>query len=153
MRWCLSASDLFIYLFVFISRGELVYDVSAQTVQNAVTTLCGTEQLIGSLPEVKWAQQVRTLAAELQEESLHVIVQHLPEVTRTQAFQELRRVRRCCTHADAFCSHIGLVGFSVSDCVTEGGDHQRTHPAEEAVFSHKTRCDRGQLLPAVCCCE
>ncbi|XP_029284999.1 AP2-interacting clathrin-endocytosis protein isoform X2 [Cottoperca gobio] len=61
------------------------------TVQNAVTMLCGTEQLIGSLPEVKWAQQVRGLATELQESSLHVIVQHLPEVILTQAFQDLRR--------------------------------------------------------------
>ncbi|XP_060933840.1 BTB/POZ domain-containing protein 8 [Limanda limanda] len=61
------------------------------TVQNAVTMLGGTEQLIGSLPEVKWAQQVRSLATELQEESLRVIVQHLPSVTRTQAFQDLRR--------------------------------------------------------------
>ncbi|XP_029987444.1 AP2-interacting clathrin-endocytosis protein isoform X2 [Sphaeramia orbicularis] len=61
------------------------------TVQNAVTMLCGTEQLISSLPEVKWAQQVRTLATELQEESLHVIVQHLPKVIHTQGFQDLRR--------------------------------------------------------------
>ncbi|XP_042339669.1 AP2-interacting clathrin-endocytosis protein isoform X2 [Plectropomus leopardus] len=61
------------------------------TVQNAVTTLCGSEQLIGSLPEVKWAQQVRSLATELQEQSLHVIVQHLPKVVRTQAFRDLRR--------------------------------------------------------------
>ncbi|TVK90587.1 hypothetical protein Baya_2668 [Bagarius yarrelli] len=29
------------------------------TVQTSVTVLCGTEQLIGSLPEVKWAKQVR----------------------------------------------------------------------------------------------
>ena len=71
-------------------------DVSIQTVQNAVTMLCGTEQLIGSLPEVKWAQQVRSLATELQEESLRVIIQHLPRVIRTQAFQDLRRVRLCC---------------------------------------------------------
>ncbi|XP_029002625.1 BTB/POZ domain-containing protein 8 isoform X2 [Betta splendens] len=61
------------------------------TVQNAVTMLCGTEQLIGSLPEVKWAQQVKSLATELQEECLHVIVQHLSKVTRTQAFTDLRR--------------------------------------------------------------
>lgn len=69
-------------------------DASFQTVHNAVTMLCGTEQLIGSLPEVKWAQQVRSLATELQEESLHVIVQHLPTVIRTQAFLDLCRVRR-----------------------------------------------------------
>ena len=67
-------------------------NVSIQTVQNAVTMLCGTEQLLGSLPEVKWAQQVRSLATELQEESLTVIVQNLPKVIRTQAFQDLRRV-------------------------------------------------------------
>lgn len=66
--------------------------VSVQTVQSAVTTLCGSEQLIGSLPEVKWAQQVRSLATELQDESLRVIVQHFPRVTRTQAFKDLRIV-------------------------------------------------------------
>lgn len=70
--------------------------ISIQTVQNAVTMLCGTEQLLGSLPEVKWAQQVRSLATELQEESLTVIVRHLPRVTLTQAFRDLRRVRPAC---------------------------------------------------------
>ena len=74
--------------------------------------LCGTEQLIGSLPEVKWAQQVRSLATQLQEESLHVIVQHLPDVIRTQAFQELRRVRGCwswCLCSLLYCNkHIQL---------------------------------------------
>ncbi|XP_015241000.1 PREDICTED: uncharacterized protein KIAA1107-like [Cyprinodon variegatus] len=62
------------------------------TVRNAVTLLCGIEQLIGSLPEVKWAQHVRCMAIELQEESLRFIVQHLPRVIHTQAFQDLRRV-------------------------------------------------------------
>lgn len=59
--------------------------------------LCGTEQLMGSLPEVKWAQQVRSLSTELQEESLRVIVRHLPQVIRTQAFQDLRRVSQRCS--------------------------------------------------------
>lgn len=62
--------------------------------RTAVTTLCGSEQLMGSLPEVKWAQQVRSLSAELQEESLRLIVQHLPQVIHTQAFHDLCRVRR-----------------------------------------------------------
>lgn len=62
--------------------------------RNAVTTLCGSEQLMGSLPEVKWAQQVRSLSAELQEESLRLIVQHLPQVIHTQAFHDLCRVRQ-----------------------------------------------------------
>ncbi|XP_030647543.1 AP2-interacting clathrin-endocytosis protein [Chanos chanos] len=61
------------------------------TVQNVVSVLCGTEQLIGSLPEVKWAKQVMSLATELQEECLHTIVTHLPRVTHTAAFHNLRR--------------------------------------------------------------
>ncbi|XP_034036611.1 AP2-interacting clathrin-endocytosis protein [Thalassophryne amazonica] len=63
----------------------------SMTVDNAVTVLCDSEQLIISLPEVKWAQQVRRLATELQEESLHVIIQDLHKVIRTRAFQDFRR--------------------------------------------------------------
>nr|XP_020465623.1 uncharacterized protein KIAA1107-like isoform X2 [Monopterus albus] len=74
-----------------LHRACLTAVTEAMTVQNAVTMLCGTEQLIGSLPEVKWAQQVRSLAAELQEESLRVTIQHLPQVIRTQAFHDLCR--------------------------------------------------------------
>ncbi|XP_054459037.1 BTB/POZ domain-containing protein 8 isoform X2 [Anoplopoma fimbria] len=88
------------------------------TVQNAVTMLCGTEQLIGSLPEVKWAQQVRSLATELQEESLHVIVQYLPRVIRTQAFQDLCRreeFTREPTLLKKLCSAI-KEGVTVDNC-------------------------------------
>lgn len=115
--------------------------------------LCGTEQLIGSLPEVKWAQQVRSLATELQEESLRVIVQHLPRVIRTQAFQDLRRVRWCCWHANAFSFSISFYGFSVFDSITEGRVYPRAHTVEEAVFIHQGRCDCGQLLWSFYCCE
>ncbi|XP_058493540.1 BTB/POZ domain-containing protein 8 [Solea solea] len=72
-------------------RASFTAVIETMTVQNAVTILCDTEQLLGSLPEVKWAQQVRSLATELQEESLRVIFQHLPVVTHTQAFHDLRR--------------------------------------------------------------
>ncbi|KAL4000010.1 tripartite motif-containing protein 35 [Sarotherodon galilaeus] len=72
-----------------LHRACLTAVTETMTVQNAVTMLCGTEQLIGSLPEVKWAQQVRSLATELQDESLRVIVQHFPRVTHTQAFKDL----------------------------------------------------------------
>nr|XP_033477377.1 AP2-interacting clathrin-endocytosis protein isoform X1 [Epinephelus lanceolatus]XP_033477378.1 AP2-interacting clathrin-endocytosis protein isoform X1 [Epinephelus lanceolatus] len=88
------------------------------TVQNAVTMLCGTEQLIGSLPEVKWAQQVRSLATELQEASLHVIVQHLPKVVHTQAFRDLRRreeFTREPTLLKKLCSAI-REGVTVDNC-------------------------------------
>lgn len=63
-----------------------------QTVQTSVSVLCGTEQLIGSLPEVKWAKQVVCLATELQEHCLHSIVTHLPRIIHTTAFHSLRRV-------------------------------------------------------------
>ncbi|XP_034736380.1 AP2-interacting clathrin-endocytosis protein isoform X2 [Etheostoma cragini] len=88
------------------------------TVQNAVTMLCGTEQLIGSLPEVKWAQQVRSLATELQEKSLNVLVQHLPRVIRTQAFQDLCRreeFTREPTLLKKLCSAI-REGVTVDNC-------------------------------------
>ncbi|XP_062412440.1 BTB/POZ domain-containing protein 8 [Sardina pilchardus] len=65
--------------------------VRSMTVQTAVTVLCGSEQLIGCLPEVKWARQVLSLTNELQEQSLHLIVTYLPQVTRTQAFHTFRR--------------------------------------------------------------
>ncbi|KAK2858056.1 hypothetical protein Q7C36_005975 [Tachysurus vachellii] len=61
------------------------------TVQTSVSVLCGTEQLIGSLPEVKWAKQVVCLATELQEHCLHSIVTHLPRIIHTTAFHSLRR--------------------------------------------------------------
>uniref|UniRef100_A0A8C6LEI8 BTB domain containing 8 n=1 Tax=Nothobranchius furzeri TaxID=105023 RepID=A0A8C6LEI8_NOTFU len=86
--WCERTFSL---LSPELHRACLSAVTNAMTVQNAVSVLCGTEQLIGSLPEVKWAQQVRSLATELQEESLRVIVQHLPTVIHTQAFQDLRR--------------------------------------------------------------
>ncbi|KAJ0032099.1 hypothetical protein NQD34_002180 [Periophthalmus magnuspinnatus] len=72
---------------------RVCFNALAETmaVQNAVTLLCATEQLIGSLPEVKWAQQVKSLVTELQDHSLKYIVQNLPKVIRTQAFQDLRR--------------------------------------------------------------
>ncbi|XP_026160887.1 AP2-interacting clathrin-endocytosis protein isoform X1 [Mastacembelus armatus] len=101
-----------------LHRACLTAVIETMTVQNAVTMLSGTEQLIGSLPEVKWAQQVRSLATELQEESLRVIVQHLPRVTRTQAFQDLRRreeFTREPTLLKKLCSAI-REGVTVDNC-------------------------------------
>uniref|UniRef100_A0A3B3VHI1 BTB domain containing 8 n=1 Tax=Poecilia latipinna TaxID=48699 RepID=A0A3B3VHI1_9TELE len=91
-------------------------DVFPQTVRNAVTLLCGTEQLIGSLPEVKWAQHVRAMAVELQEESLHFIVQHLPRVIHTQAFHDLRRVITAPHLLSQDGSSCGPGNISVDNC-------------------------------------
>ncbi|KAM9357525.1 BTB/POZ domain-containing protein 8 [Symphorus nematophorus] len=101
-----------------LHRACLTAVTDTMTVQNAVTMLCGTEQLLGSLPEVKWAQQVRSLATELQEESLSVIVQNLPRVIRTQAFQDLRRreeFTREPTLLKKLCSAI-REGVTVDNC-------------------------------------
>ncbi|XP_031431285.1 AP2-interacting clathrin-endocytosis protein isoform X2 [Clupea harengus] len=65
--------------------------IRSMTVQTAVTVLCRSEQLIGCLPEVKWARQVLSLANELQEQSLCLTVTYLPQVTHTQAFHNFRR--------------------------------------------------------------
>ncbi|KAG7271354.1 hypothetical protein CRUP_006846, partial [Coryphaenoides rupestris] len=62
-----------------------------EKVQSSVGVLCATEQLIGSMPEVKWAKQVVSLATELQEESLRFLVQNLSQVVRTPAFHSLLR--------------------------------------------------------------
>ncbi|XP_036426340.1 AP2-interacting clathrin-endocytosis protein isoform X2 [Colossoma macropomum] len=65
--------------------------IKNMTVQSVVSVLCDSEQLIGSLPEVKWAKQVQSLASELQEQCLNTIVTHLPRVIHTTAFHSLRR--------------------------------------------------------------
>ncbi|KAG5851212.1 hypothetical protein ANANG_G00090660 [Anguilla anguilla] len=74
-----------------LQRHCLTTVTEATTVKNVVSLLCSSEQLIGSLPEVKWAKQALALANELQEACLRTIVTHLPEVTHTVAFHTLRR--------------------------------------------------------------
>ncbi|XP_064186635.1 BTB/POZ domain-containing protein 8 isoform X1 [Anguilla rostrata] len=74
-----------------LQRHCLTTVTEATTVKNVVSVLCSSEQLIGSLPEVKWAKQALALANELQEACLRTIVTHLPEVTHTVAFHTLRR--------------------------------------------------------------
>ncbi|KAG7488245.1 hypothetical protein MATL_G00032360 [Megalops atlanticus] len=74
-----------------LQRQCLTSVIDTMTVKNVVSILCGSEQLIASLPEVKWAKQALALATELQEECLCTIVAHLPEVTHTVAFHTLKR--------------------------------------------------------------
>ncbi|XP_071005806.1 BTB/POZ domain-containing protein 8 isoform X2 [Oncorhynchus clarkii lewisi] len=74
-----------------VQRACLNAVTGAMTVQNTVTLLCGSEQLLGSLPEVKWAKQTVLLATELQDQCLSVIVTNLAQVSHTQAFHSLRR--------------------------------------------------------------
>ncbi|KAM6939187.1 BTB/POZ domain-containing protein 8 isoform 2-T4 [Lycodopsis pacificus] len=125
------------------------------TVENAVTMLCGTEQLIGSLPEVKWAQQVRSLATELQEESLHVIVQHLPRVIHTQAFQDLCRregftreptlLKKLCSAiregvaVDNCCDLFAAVHYLCGDDMEEDGGQKQEEPFRQQICTLRSR--------------
>lgn len=127
--------------------------VETMSVQNAVTLLCGTEQLIGSLPEVKWAQQVRSLVTELQEENLKYIVQHFPKVIRTQAFQELRRreefttepmlLRKLCASiregvtVDNSCELFSAVHWLCGDAVDEDPSPLHTRPRPQEPFKQE----------------
>ncbi|KAM3619149.1 uncharacterized protein V6R79_003736 [Siganus canaliculatus] len=143
-----------------LHRACLTAVTDTMTVQNAVTMLCGTEQLIGSLPEVKWAQQVKSLAIELQEESLGVIVQRLPRVIRTQAFQDLRRreeftreptllkklcsairedatVDNCC---DLFTAVHHLCGDDMEEnCLFEQRGHRHEEPFRQEICALRAR--------------
>ncbi|XP_037390809.1 AP2-interacting clathrin-endocytosis protein isoform X1 [Pygocentrus nattereri] len=120
--------------------------IKNMTVQSAVSVLCDSEQLIGSLPEVKWAKQVQSLASELQEQCLNTIVTHLPRVIHTTAFHSLRRreeftrdpallrkvcvavregvtVENCC---ELFSAVDQLSGHSDSDMLTaESASHEQ----------------------------
>ncbi|XP_074523757.1 BTB/POZ domain-containing protein 8 [Halichoeres trimaculatus] len=138
-----------------LQRACLTAVIETMTVQNAVTMLCGTEQLLGSLPEVKWAQQNRSLATELQEESLAVIVQHLPKVIHTQAFRELRRreeFTREPTLLKKLCSAI-REGVTVDNCcdlysavyLLCGEDMEEDGDTREEPFSREICTLRGRL--------
>ncbi|XP_034386173.1 AP2-interacting clathrin-endocytosis protein [Cyclopterus lumpus] len=125
------------------------------TVQSAVTMLSGTEQLLGSLPEVKWAQQVRSLATELQEESLHVIVQHLPGVIGTQAFQDLCRreeftreptlLKKLCSAiregvtVDNCCELFAAVHLLCGDDMEEEGCQKPEEPFRQQICTLRSR--------------
>ncbi|KAM8873691.1 BTB/POZ domain-containing protein 8 [Spinachia spinachia] len=129
--------------------------METMTVHNAVTMLCGAEQLIASLPEVKWAQQVRSLATELQEESLHVIVQHLPTVIRTQAFLDLCRreestrepasLKKLCSAirggvtVDNCCDLFAAVHYLCGDDMEEEGGQKQEEPFRQQICTLRSR--------------
>ncbi|KAJ7986415.1 hypothetical protein DPEC_G00339660 [Dallia pectoralis] len=74
-----------------VQRACLNAVTGAITIQTAVNLLCGSDHLLGSLPEVKWAKQTVVLATELQDQCLSFIVTNLARVTHTPAFHNLRR--------------------------------------------------------------
>ncbi|XP_008405984.1 uncharacterized protein KIAA1107 isoform X2 [Poecilia reticulata] len=142
-----------------LQRACITAIMDSMTVRNAVTLLCGTEQLIGSLPEVKWAQHVRAMAVELQEEGLHFIVQHLPRVIHTQAFHDLRR-REEFTREPTLLKKLCLAvreGVAVDNCCdlftavhslcedNFDGDFHLEHQKQEEPFRQEIGTLRGRL--------
>ncbi|KAM6921179.1 BTB/POZ domain-containing protein 8 [Xenentodon cancila] len=142
-----------------LHRACLAAVTQTMTVQNAVTVLCGSEQLMGSLPEVKWAQQVRSLATELQNQSLYVIVQHLPRVIHTRAFQDLRMreeftrepalLKKLCSairegvHVDNCCDLFTAVNYLCGDDFEE--DFQLERQTQEEPFRQEICTLRRRL--------
>ncbi|KAM4549186.1 BTB/POZ domain-containing protein 8 isoform 2-T3 [Odontesthes bonariensis] len=142
-----------------LHRACLTAVTETMNVQNSVTVLCGTEQLIGSLPEVKWAQQVKSLATELQEESLRVVVQNLPRVIHTQAFQDLCRreeftreptlLKKLClaikedVTVDNCCDLFTAVHRLCGDDIVE--DFHLEQPKQEEPFRQEICTLRGRL--------
>ncbi|KAK2907462.1 BTB/POZ domain-containing protein 8 isoform X1 [Channa argus] len=141
-------------------RACLTALTETMTVQNSVTMLCGTEQLIGSLPEVKWAQRVKNLAIELQEETLRFNVQHFPRVTRSQAFQDLRRreeftreptvMKKLClavresVTVDNCCDHFAAVNSLCRDhmedsAFLEQGAQKQEQPFRQEIYELRRR--------------
>ncbi|XP_075997648.1 BTB/POZ domain-containing protein 8 isoform X1 [Genypterus blacodes] len=124
-----------------LHRACLTAVTEALTVQNAVTMLCASEHLIGSLPEVKWAQQVKSLATELQEEILCTVVDNLAKVVHTSAFMDFRsreELTREPTLLKKLCSAI-REGVTVHNCCDlfsavdylSGGDVEEASPSEQ----------------------
>ncbi|XP_027882610.1 microtubule-associated protein futsch isoform X1 [Xiphophorus couchianus] len=142
-----------------LQRACITAVTDTMTARNAVTLLCGTEQLIGSLPEVKWAQHVKAMAVELQEESLHFVVQHLPRVIHTQAFHDLRR-REEFTREPTLLKKLCLAvreGVAVDNCCdlftavhslcedNFDGDFHLEHQKQEEPFRQEIGTLRGRL--------
>ncbi|KAJ8418547.1 hypothetical protein AAFF_G00000460 [Aldrovandia affinis] len=144
-----------------LQRNCLTTVTEAMTVKNVVSLLCSSEQLIGSLPEVKWAKQALTLANELQEECLRTIVTHLSEVTHTAAFLALRRteefsleprtLKKICVAinngvtVDNCCCLFVAVDNMASDGDVEEVIEENGFQSDEESFRHELRVLRARL--------
>ncbi|KAI1889360.1 hypothetical protein AGOR_G00178450 [Albula goreensis] len=156
--WCERS---FALLPAGLQRHCLTTVTEAMTVQNVVSLLCSSEQLIGSLPEVKWAKQALGLATQLQEECLRTIVSHLPEVTRTAAFLTLRRteefsleprtLRKICAAikngvtVENCCGLFAAVDAMAGDEDPEGDREDNGDQRDEESFRHEVRALRARL--------
>ncbi|KAG9341508.1 hypothetical protein JZ751_019013 [Albula glossodonta] len=156
--WCERS---FALLPAGLQRHCLTTVTEAMTVQNVVSLLCSSEQLIGSLPEVKWAKQALGLATQLQEECLRTIVSHLPEVTRTAAFLTLRRteefsleprtLRKICAAikngvtVENCCGLFAAVDAMAGDEDPEGDREDNGDQRDEESFRYEVRALRARL--------
>uniref|UniRef100_A0A672IS62 BTBD8 BACK domain-containing protein n=1 Tax=Salarias fasciatus TaxID=181472 RepID=A0A672IS62_SALFA len=126
------------------------------TVQNAVTVLCHSEQLICSLPGVKWAQRVMELATALQEECLQFVVHNFRQVIRTPPFQDFRIREELTTEPlllRKLCSAVAE-GVTVDNCcdlfaavdfLEETIDQEQQEPTGNEPFRREICGLRGRL--------
>ncbi|CAB1332120.1 unnamed protein product [Coregonus sp. 'balchen'] len=125
-----------------VQRACLNAVTGAMTVQNTVTLLCGSEQLLGSLPEVKWAKQTVVLVTELQDQCLSAIRE---ESTREpallkklcSAIRDGVTVDNCCDLFTAVDHLAGEEDMEGETTLEEGG--QREEPFRREVGALRAR--------------
>ncbi|XP_051788743.1 BTB/POZ domain-containing protein 8 [Erpetoichthys calabaricus] len=99
LRWvakyflkCWSGRN-FAFLPMEIQRACLCSVTQSMNQENVVSILMESDQLICSLPGVKWAEKALSLGAELQDECISYIVAHFSEIISTEGFHHLLKAQ------------------------------------------------------------
>ncbi|RXM99727.1 Epoxide hydrolase 4 [Acipenser ruthenus] len=79
--------------FITVDTLKRVQPVDAMNQDNVVAMLMESDQLISSLPAVKWAERVSCLATELQEQCISYIVEHFSGIILSDGFRHLLQVQ------------------------------------------------------------
>ncbi|XP_041126419.1 AP2-interacting clathrin-endocytosis protein isoform X2 [Polyodon spathula] len=83
----------FAFLSAEMQRACLTALTQSMNQDNVVAMLMESDQLISSLPGVKWAERASCLATELQEECISYIVEHFSEIILGDGFRHLLQVQ------------------------------------------------------------
>ncbi|XP_058891027.1 BTB/POZ domain-containing protein 8 isoform X2 [Acipenser ruthenus] len=83
----------FAFLTAEMQRACLTTLTQSMNQDNVVAMLMESDQLISSLPAVKWAERVSCLATELQEQCISYIVEHFSGIILSDGFRHLLQVQ------------------------------------------------------------
>ncbi|XP_042318885.1 BTB/POZ domain-containing protein 8 isoform X2 [Sceloporus undulatus] len=70
--------------------------------QNAAQVLMEANQLIGTLPQVKWTEAALSLASRLQEECIAFMVMNFPEIIQSESFSTLLQFQAMSSKTELF---------------------------------------------------